>query len=617
MLPRKQISTLYVRIDSPHTPSTDKLFYHGCFQLKNGRDIIHSMEQLKPKISDIFEQWAVRNPELVNSPTQLQQRYGGTISPVVKSRAAKRQDSIHDHYTNSRSAMSSAGGVVPVAGPSAGPSAHLQRSNSIGPGYSSAAITADDLARRVQQLTLGARSSSAASQQPLSGPSADADLSRRVAEAVAKKKWQQDVAEEVKKKEQERVMYEQQKNDNRRRAQESAIAAAKQAAAMSIGPTAYPARSSSIQSQHRQAQAQPSFPQAEQPFGGGALPHLPLQSPLLFHERESPRNSINVNVGPWVRNAFTQTAFVGGAPIEYPRLMSPHQQQQGYFPNPQPLIPIISTRPLPQPLPQPQIQVAGNSLYNIPLPQRASPAPPYNPSQLTTPTYGRPGPSYPHQQPPMSGPSRSAPPPPPPQQSSTPRVLPAPPTVSTPTQAQIVARPASPTHDANGLRLIDVPSEVLNRFLAVAQVNTLRKKETCGLLLGREKGPGRGFILCTLLIPEQRSTSDTCTMENEELVVEFQIGRELVTLGWVSSPGSFRRITDAHDRFALSYLIDTYTSHTILWVWCRGSSRYQGPHHLFLQVSCLPSISTRIPDTKTCSRKLSRSFALRRHNHST
>src|SRR5258706_7395158 len=219
---------------------------------------------------------------------------------------------------------------------------------------------------------------------------------------------------------------------------------------------------------------------------------------------------------------------------------------------------IISARPLPQPQSQfqPQFQPAANSLYNIPLPQRASPLPPYDTSQLTTPTYGRPGHSYPNQQAPIpSGtplPPRSTHHHHQQQQqqqqhyqqqqqqqqqphSSAPRVLPAPPTASTPTQAQMVARPASPTHDSNGLRLVDVPSEVLNRFLSVAQMNTLRKKETCGLLLGREKAPGRGFILCTLLIPEQRSTSDPCTMKNEELVVEFQIGRELVTLGWMST----------------------------------------------------------------------------------
>ena len=545
------------------------------------------MEQLKPKISDNYEQWATRHPELVGSPTRLQQLYGASISPVVKSRNAKRQDSGNDHYPNTRSAMSSAG-AVPGPSSSTGHVTHLQRSNSIGPGYSSAAITPDDLTRRVQQLNLGPRSSSLSAQQaPPPGPAQDADLSRRVAEAVAKKRWQQDVAEEVRRKEQDRAIDERQKNENRRRAQESAVAAAQQAAAMASMSINYPnaLRSSSAQSRH--AQAQPSYPKEEQPFGG-ALPHLPLQSPLLFQGREPPRVVVQDDVPPWRQNAFAPTAFVGGAQIEYPRLMSPHQQQQGYFPNPQPLMPIISARPLPQP------QAVGNPLYNIPLPQRASPIPQYSSSQNTPQTYGRSGLTFPNPNQQVPGSSGSPFQPrstqqqqqplqqPQPQQhqqhqphqqshSSTPRVLPAPPSASTtPTQAPVVARPASPTHDSNGLRLIDVPAEVLNRFLAVAQMNTSRKKETCGLLLGREKGPGRGYILCTLLIPEQRSTADTCTMENEELVVEFQIGRELVTLGWVSGRLSVAR--NAHSLLAAyppphpGGLIDSYTSNAILWV---------------------------------------------------
>jgi STAM-binding protein len=84
------------------------------------------------------------------------------------------------------------------------------------------------------------------------------------------------------------------------------------------------------------------------------------------------------------------------------------------------------------------------------------------------------------------------------------------------------------------MRPIDMPAELLDRFLGVARLNTLRKVETCGLLLGKERGAG--FTIVTLLIPEQRGTQDTCTMESEELVVEFSTDRDLLTLGWVSIP---------------------------------------------------------------------------------
>ena len=53
------------------------------------------------------------------------------------------------------------------------------------------------------------------------------------------------------------------------------------------------------------------------------------------------------------------------------------------------------------------------------------------------------------------------------------------------------------------------------------------------MLLGKERG-GR-YIVSTLLIPKQHSTSDTCTMDEEELVMQFTEERKLITLGWVSS----------------------------------------------------------------------------------
>ena len=57
--------------------------------------------------------------------------------------------------------------------------------------------------------------------------------------------------------------------------------------------------------------------------------------------------------------------------------------------------------------------------------------------------------------------------------------------------------------------------------------------ETCGLLLGKEKG--NKFVVMTLLIPKQHSTSDPCTMDEEELVMQFTEERSMITLGWVSS----------------------------------------------------------------------------------
>lgn len=82
------------------------------------------------------------------------------------------------------------------------------------------------------------------------------------------------------------------------------------------------------------------------------------------------------------------------------------------------------------------------------------------------------------------------------------------------------------------LKIVEVPQDILPRFLDVAAVNTARNRETCGLLMGR--ADKKQYRVLTLLIPKQRATSDTCTMEEEELVSQFAETRKMITLGWVS-----------------------------------------------------------------------------------
>ncbi|EPQ50788.1 JAB1/MPN domain-containing protein [Gloeophyllum trabeum ATCC 11539] len=81
------------------------------------------------------------------------------------------------------------------------------------------------------------------------------------------------------------------------------------------------------------------------------------------------------------------------------------------------------------------------------------------------------------------------------------------------------------------LKTVHLPRECLPRFLSIAAANTARNRETCGLLLGRDKG--HKYVVSCLLIPKQHSTSDTCAMDEEELVLEFQEERNLITLGWI------------------------------------------------------------------------------------
>ncbi|KAN0109033.1 hypothetical protein V8E52_009667 [Russula decolorans] len=84
---------------------------------------------------------------------------------------------------------------------------------------------------------------------------------------------------------------------------------------------------------------------------------------------------------------------------------------------------------------------------------------------------------------------------------------------------------------APNLKTVSFPRNCMNWFTSIASINSAKSRETRGLLLGKDKG-GR-YVVTTLLIPKQYATSDTCAIEEEELVTQFTEERSLITLGWI------------------------------------------------------------------------------------
>jgi len=210
----------------------------------------------------------------------------------------------------------------------------------------------------------------------------------------------------------------------------------------------------------------------------------------------------------------------------YPQLMSQHQKRQGYHPSSNSMFvpPLVS---------HPTSHIAGGFysnaseiLHNQPryqsfvpypyLPAQPSPASSSSPSSQPRVNY----PGHPQSvalpTPPVY-PSVSA-------EKSVHGLLPTPPSSAR-------SRSSSSSKPGRALKTVTLPKEVLPRFLAIAKVNTAMNRETCGLLLGKDKGSK--YSVTTLLIPKQHSTSDTCTMDEEELVLQFTEERSLITLGWV------------------------------------------------------------------------------------
>lgn len=197
--------------------------------------------------------------------------------------------------------------------------------------------------------------------------------------------------------------------------------------------------------------------------------------------------------------------------------MSQHQLKQGYVPSLQSMF----SHPTAPPVDSAALLLEtkpGGALYTNLLPNRSAPAdaviPPYVPG-LPVPDHRRPYETHTARTPSTSRvPPPTVPPPPP-----------------APSASRIV-RGASTETDIHELKSVRLPKECLPRFVSIARLNTAKNKETCGLLLGKDKGSK--FVVTTLLIPKQRSTSDTCTMDEEELVLQFTEERHLITLGWVS-----------------------------------------------------------------------------------
>ncbi|KAF6745470.1 Mov34-domain-containing protein [Ephemerocybe angulata] len=176
----------------------------------------------------------------------------------------------------------------------------------------------------------------------------------------------------------------------------------------------------------------------------------------------------------------------------------------------------------------PAFQPRPQSDWSYATPPAQPPLHPFPASSIQYPAY--PGPTRP--QPPVPGP-------PPP--ASAPAAPPPPPPILT------TSTPKTAPDAAPGLKQVTLPRECLPRFIAIAKVNTNLNKETCGLLLGVDKG--HKFVVTTLLIPKQSATSDTCTMDEEELVLQFTEERGLITLGWIHthpSQSCFMSSVDLH-----------------------------------------------------------------------
>uniref|UniRef100_A0A5B6ZSV4 Putative AMSH-like ubiquitin thioesterase 3 n=1 Tax=Davidia involucrata TaxID=16924 RepID=A0A5B6ZSV4_DAVIN len=120
--------------------------------------------------------------------------------------------------------------------------------------------------------------------------------------------------------------------------------------------------------------------------------------------------------------------------------------------------------------------------------------------------------------------------------------------------------PAKPfqnvTPGSNSYQDLHIPVKMMEDFLRLAQENTTKNLETCGVLAGSLKN--RVFHITTLIIPKQESTSDSCQTLNEEEIFEVQDKFSLFPLGWIHTHPSqtcFMSSVDLHTHYSYQIML--------------------------------------------------------------
>ncbi|KAL2459307.1 AMSH-like ubiquitin thioesterase 3 [Forsythia ovata] len=103
---------------------------------------------------------------------------------------------------------------------------------------------------------------------------------------------------------------------------------------------------------------------------------------------------------------------------------------------------------------------------------------------------------------------------------------------------------------------LHIPVKMMEEFLRLAQDNTAKDLETCGVLAGSLQN--RAFHVTMLIIPKQESTSYSCQTLNEEEIFEVQDMRSLFPLGWIHTHPTqtcFMSSVDLHTHYSYQVML--------------------------------------------------------------
>ncbi|QLI66704.1 AMSH-like protease sst2 [Metarhizium brunneum] len=102
---------------------------------------------------------------------------------------------------------------------------------------------------------------------------------------------------------------------------------------------------------------------------------------------------------------------------------------------------------------------------------------------------------------------------------------------SLPKKERLAFKPGAYLENGDPIRSVFLPSKLRAAFLDVAAPNTNKGLEMCGILCGTPVN--NALFVRSLLIPDQKCTSDTCETENESAIFDYCAGEDLMVLGWI------------------------------------------------------------------------------------
>lgn len=103
---------------------------------------------------------------------------------------------------------------------------------------------------------------------------------------------------------------------------------------------------------------------------------------------------------------------------------------------------------------------------------------------------------------------------------------------------------------------LHIPVKMMESFLRLAELNTKKNLETCGILAGLLKNSM--FYVTTLIIPKQESTSDSCQTTDEEEIFNIQDKNSLFPLGWIHTHPTqtcFMSSIDLHTHYSYQIML--------------------------------------------------------------